>query len=169
MTGTTNGLTQFDVGDNLGQSSTVQAVVDEFGAADLAKTAADYDVETQLAYAAPGNFINAYVFGPGSPESVTTNPAADAAASPVTYVSRSTTAPFVLLQGSQDHIISPSQSLLMLKALRAKGIDATRYVLWGADHGDLSFLGGDPATGLPWSTVETMGKITGFLGQKLGC
>jgi acetyl esterase/lipase len=41
MAGTSNG--RFEVGDHLDQSSAVQAVVDKFGASDLARIAADFD------------------------------------------------------------------------------------------------------------------------------
>ena len=51
--------------------------------------------------------------------------------------------------------------------LRAKGIDSTRYVLSGADHGDLSFMGNMTAV-KPWSTQETMNHIVDFLHQHLG-
>lgn len=166
MAGTTNGDKQFDVGDNLGQSSEVQAVVYEFGASDLSKTADDFDAATQKAYMAPGSFINSYVFGPGSKETVTGNAAANAAANPATYIS-SKTAPFILLQGDQDHVMSPSQSLILSDALKAKGVDATRYVVKGADHGDMSFLG-DVKAGIPWSTQKVMGTITSFLGERIG-
>jgi acetyl esterase/lipase len=46
MTGVTNALEQFEGDGNLGQSSVVQAVVDEFGASDLSKVASDYDPAT---------------------------------------------------------------------------------------------------------------------------
>ncbi|MDH6218673.1 acetyl esterase/lipase [Streptomyces pseudovenezuelae] len=165
MAGATSGTKDFVSGDDLDQGSDVQAVVDEFGAGDLAKLADDYVAATKATYEAPGSFVNAYVFGPGSKETVTTDPAANKAANPATYLS-STSAPFILLQGDRDRIISPSQSLILLDALKAKGVEATRYVIKGADHGDMSFLG-DPKAGLPWSTQKVMGIITGFLDQKL--
>jgi hypothetical protein len=52
-------------------------------------------------------------------------------------------------------------------ALRAKGVDSTRYLLNGANHGDLTFTG-DTKAGLPWSTREVMGLIVSFLRQHLG-
>ncbi|MFD3926789.1 prolyl oligopeptidase family serine peptidase [Streptomyces sp. NPDC058614] len=166
MAGTTNGYKQFDIGDNLDQSSEVQAVVDEFGAGDLSKIADDFDAATQKTYNAPGSFVNAYVFGPGSKKTVTGDAAANAAANPASYIN-SKTAPFILLQGDNDHIISPSQSLILADALKAKGVDATRYVVKGANHGDMSFLG-DPEAGIPWSTQKVMGTITGFLDERIG-
>ncbi|MGW3290437.1 prolyl oligopeptidase family serine peptidase [Streptomyces sp. NPDC001002] len=165
MVGATSGTKDFVSGDDLDESSDVQAVVDEFGASDLAKIADDFDAATREQDLAPGSFLNAYVFGPGSEKTVVTDPAANKAANPATYLSP-TSAPFILLQGDKDRIISPSQSLILLDALKAKGVEATRYVIKGADHGDMSYLG-DPKAGLPWSTQEVMGIITGFLDQKL--
>ncbi|MCX4782119.1 alpha/beta hydrolase [Streptomyces sp. NBC_01264] len=166
MAGATNGNKQFDSGDNLDRSSDVQAVVDEFGASDLATIADDFDAATKAAYTAPGSFINAYVFGPGSKQTVTSDAAANEAADPATYLSASC-APFILLQGDKDQIISPSQSLTLLNALKDKGVEGTRYVVKGANHGDMSFLG-DPTAGAKWSTQQVMGTITDFLNKKLG-
>jgi acetyl esterase/lipase len=166
IAGASNGTEQFVSGNDLDESSDVQAVVDEFGPGDLARGADDFDTKTRAAYLAPGSILNAYVFGPKSAKSVTTDSAADKAANPATYLS-SSSAPFILLQGDNDHVVSPSQSLILLNALKAKGVEATRYVVKGANHGDMSFLG-DTEAGLPWSTQKVMGTITGFLDQKLG-
>ncbi|MDH6212845.1 prolyl oligopeptidase family serine peptidase [Streptomyces pseudovenezuelae] len=86
------------------------------------------------------------------------DPGAVAAADPSTYADSSDPA-FVILHGSDDRLVSPSQTLTLYNTLRAKGVDSTRYVLKGANHGDLSFMGGDPKAGLKWSTQEVMGDI----------
>ncbi|MFJ4773771.1 alpha/beta fold hydrolase [Streptomyces uncialis] len=166
MAGATNGEDRFEQGDNLDRSSDVQAVVDQFGAHDLSKVADDFDAETKAAYMAPGSFINAYVFGPNSTRSVATDRAANRAANPATHLSRSS-APVILLHGDDDHIISPSQSLILLDALKAKRVEGTRYLVRGADHGDLPFLG-DPEAGRKWTTQKVMGTIVRFLDRKLG-
>lgn len=165
MTGTTNGEKSFDIGDNLDQSSEVQGVVDEFGPADLSKLAADYDTAAQKSNYAAGNSAAQWVYGPGTKKSVADRTSEVAAADPATHIS-SKTAPFVLFHGSADNLVSPSETLDLQKALRAKGIESTRYVLTGAGHGDLSFTG-DTSAALPWSTQETMGHIVDFLGQHL--
>ena len=165
MTGATNGEKSFDVGDHLDQSSQVQGVVDEFGPADLSKLAADYDTAAQKANYAPGNSAAQWVYGPGTKKSVADRTSEVAAADPATHIT-SKTPPFVLFHGSADTLVSPSETLDLQTALRAKGIDSTRYVLTGAGHGDLSFTG-DTSAGLPWSTQETMGHIVDFLGQRL--
>jgi acetyl esterase/lipase len=166
MVGTTNGVKKFDVGDNLDQSSDVQAVIDEFGPSDLSDIGADYDAAARNAYQAPGNFTAQWVFGPGTKKSVTQDPKAVAAANPATYADKSDP-PFLLLHGSADTLVSPSQTLLVHNALRAKGVDSTRIVVRGAGHGDLAFMG-DARSGALWSTQAVMGKITSFVGKNLG-
>jgi len=165
MTGASNGDKQFDVGDNLDQSSDVQGVVDQFGPSDLSQLAADYDAAAQDANYTPGNSAAQWVYGPGTTKSIKDDTPEVKAASPLTYIS-SRTAPFLLLHGSEDNLVSPSQTLIVHNALKAKGIDSTRYVLSGAGHGDLSFTG-DTSAAKPWSTRETMGHIVDFLNQKL--
>jgi acetyl esterase/lipase len=162
MTGVTNGLKRFDVGANLDQSSDVQAVVDEFGPSNLSKVGDDYDTAAKQANLAPGNNLAQFVYGPGTTKSVAQYTPQVAAADPTTYVS-ATTPPFVLLQGSNDELVSPSQTLLMSNALKAKGVPGTRYVVAGANHGDLAFAGNTSVAA--WSTRVVMDKITGFLGQ----
>lgn len=166
MTGTTNGVKEFEAGENLDQSSDVQAVVDEFGPGDLSKTASDFDAATQKTYLAAGTSSAQFVFGAGTKKSLADDPKAIQAADPSTYADSSDPA-FMLLHGSDDRLVSPSQTLTLHNTLRAKGVDSTRYVLKGADHGDLSFMGGDSSAGLKWSTEQVMGDIVTFLGKHL--
>ena len=168
MAGVTNGDKQFVSGGNLNESSDVQAVVDEFGPSDIAKVAADYDTAAKKGNYAPGNSLAQFVFGTGTKLSVEDDPSAEELSDPITYVSSSSTAPFILLQGSHDQLVSPSQTLILFNALRAKGVDATRYVLTGANHGDLTVPGISASKALPWSTQQTMGYIVSFLNKKLG-
>ena len=60
-----------------------------------------------------------------------------------------------------------SDGVAVHNALRDKGINSTRYVVSGADHGDLSFIGNTTPV-KPWSTQETMNHIVDFLHQHLG-
>ena len=71
------------------------------------------------------------------------------------------------MHGSQDRLISPSETLLLHESLRAAGVRSKRYVLDGANHGDLSFLG-DKKSGLAWSSRETMDLIVDFLSTTIG-
>jgi acetyl esterase/lipase len=149
MVGVTNGVKSFDVGNDLDRNSDVQAVVDKFGPSDVSKIAADFDPQLQASYQAHNPFLP-YVEG-----------SAATAANPLTYI-KATAPPFLIFHGSQDRLISPSQTLLLHNALVSAGVRSTRYVLEGAGHGDLAFMG-DLEAGLPWSTRQTMGIIVDFL------
>jgi acetyl esterase/lipase len=166
MTGVTNGLKQFDVGANLNESSDVQGVVDEFGLSDLSAVGDDYDAATKAANQAPGNNLAQWVYGPGTTKSVADYTPQVAAADPDTYVN-SSTPPFVLLQGTADQLVSPSQTLLLNNTLKDKGVSSTRYLLEGANHGDLTVAGDNTSAAKAWSTQVVMGKITSFLSRHL--
>jgi hypothetical protein len=61
-------------------------------------------------------------------------------------------------------MVSPSQTLILHDALVARGVHSTRYVVDGAAHGDLSFMG-DTQSGLLWSTNKVMNLIVDFLNR----
>ncbi len=67
-----------------------------------------------------------------------------------------------------DRGLGQHQTLILFNALRAKGVDATRYLLTGANHGDLTVPGMSASNALPWSTKQTMGYIVSFLNKELG-
>jgi acetyl esterase/lipase len=166
MTGVTNAVSEFEAPDNPGFSSDVQAVINLFGLSNLLKFVDDFDPETRPALLRPGTPAAAFMFGPGTTLSLADDPEAVAAADPCTYVTGETP-PFLHLHGSADKVVPPSQSLLLHTALLEHGVESTRYVLTGAQHGDLSAMLGDPQAALPWSTDETLGYITGFLAEHL--
>ena len=166
MVGVTGDIKSFDVGDNLDQSSAVQAVVDEFGASDMSKVAADFDSETQKAYSSPRNTLALYINGLASSKSVLDDPTAATTANPLTYINASAP-PFLLFHGSQDRLISPSQTLLLHNALNSAGAHSTRYVLDGAGHGDMAFLGNAKA-GLPQKVILSCAKLERRLRQAIG-
>jgi acetyl esterase/lipase len=153
MVGVTSGTKAFDVGDNLEQSSTVQAVIDKFGPSDVSQVASDFDAKAKAAYAAP-NAVMHYV-----------GQDARTHANPLTYVTATAPA-FLILHGNSDRLVSPSQTLILHNALLAARAPSTRYILDGADHGDLAFMG-DEKSGLPWSAKETMGIMVEFLRRNL--
>jgi acetyl esterase/lipase len=154
MVGVTSGNPSFESGPDLHRSSVVQAVVDKFGASDISRIASDFDPQTQSIYAG-ANPVMAYVGA-----DVTTT------ASPLSYI-KAGDPPFLIFHGTADRLVSPSQTLVLHNALKAAGVQSTRYLLEGAGHGDLSFMG-DLQSGLPWSSRQTMGIIIDFLRQTLG-
>lgn len=135
----TNGSKQFNVGDNLNQSSEILAAVDLYGLSDLSQVGADYSKENQKMHHSAGAsealWINgATTFG-GVDGGVLAHPEATAAANPINYISKDS-APLLLMHGTADRLVSPSQTDLMFQAYRAAGVESDRYVIPGADHAD---------------------------------
>ncbi len=118
LLGTSNGVSGWEVGEYLDQSSGVQAVVDMFGPADLS---VEFD---------SSNFQTARdVFGATSPED-----AKLADASPVTYINAGDP-PFLILHGNQDAVVPLEQSQILLQKLQAAGVQSQLVVVQGAGHG----------------------------------
>ena len=161
MVGATNGDPQFEAGDDLDQSSDVQAAVDMFGASDLSLTMSDFDDAMQAFWAAPGTPAAQWVNGIGTELSILDDPAAVAMANPVTFVD-ATDPPFLLFHGDADVLISPSQTLLMHTALLDAGVPSSRYVVEGGGHGDLAVLT-DPDGPMDWTTTSVVNVIRDFL------
>lgn len=161
MVGVTNHNSTFEAGANLNQSSEVQAVIDDFGASDTSKIAADFDAVTQRAiYSNQG--LAQYI-GKAPDANTLDSGIATTAANPLKYILAGAP-PFIIFHGNQDKMVSPSQTLILHDALVATGVRSTRYVVDGAAHGDLSFMG-DTQSGLLWSTNKVMNLIVDFLNR----
>lgn len=161
MVGVTNRDSTFEAGANLNQSSDVQGVIDDFGASDISKIAADFDAVTQHATYTNEGLIQ-YI-GKTSDANTLDSGIATTAANPLKYI-RANAPPFLIFHGNQDRMVSPSQTLILHDALVATGVRSTRYVVDGAAHGDLSFMG-DAQSGLLWSTNKVMNLIVDFLNR----
>jgi len=159
MAGTTNGIKQFDKGENLDQSSNVQAVVDIYGLSDLANVGADYSKEVQDLHKSAGAtealWVNGSpVFG-GKDGGILAEVEKVKAANPITYISKQTP-PFLLMHGDKDTLVSPSQTEILHQALVAHGIESTRYVVKDAQHG-----------GIYWVQPEVIQVVIDFFDKHL--
>lgn len=159
MAGLTNGLAEFDTGDNLDVSSDVAAVVDLYGVSDLTSIGADYASAVQALHRESG--ATEALWLKGSPVFTGQGGGVDVyaeearAASPIHYVSPSAP-PFLIMHGDKDVVVSPSQSAALHEALSAAGADSTRYVVEGAGHG-----------GVPWVQDEVLQVIIDFFNAHL--
>ena len=161
MVGVTNDKKSFVAGDNENQSSDVQGAIDDFGASDISKIAADFDAATQRAIYSNEGIVN-YI-GKASGANTLDARIATTDANPITYI-RANSPPFLIFHGNQDRMVSPSQTLILHDALVAAGVRSKRYVVDGAAHGDLSFMG-DTHSGQLWSTNQVMNLIVEFLNH----
>jgi acetyl esterase/lipase len=120
----------FDVGQNLGVSSRVQAVCDYYGPTDLTR------MEERTA---PGARFDHN--GPNSPESlllggpVQENKEKAARANPMTYIGTNALPPFLIVHGDADPTVSFYQSELLFDALKKAGGNVRLHRIKGAGHG----------------------------------
>ncbi len=138
MVGATNGVEKFEEGENLDQSSDVQAAIDVYGLSDLTQIGADYDEDAANSHFTLDSPDGKYIHGKDSRLTSLDKPEVVAQANPVNYVDENDP-PFLLLHGTQDMLVSPSQTLLMHNALREAGVPSTRYVIEGAGHATAEF------------------------------
>ncbi|MFE9658926.1 carboxylesterase family protein [Streptomyces sp. NPDC005955] len=165
MVGVTGGVRKFDAGAHLDQSSRVRAVVNWYGPSDLAKLAADFDPVTRATHEdSTDSAAVKYVLGPNDPTRLQDAPAAVAAADPATYAGPGDAA-FVLFHGTDDRVISPSQTVLLHHALAARGVPTARFAVKDAGHGPVVPEGN--ASGRMWDTQRVMRHVTGFLRWQL--
>ena len=159
MAGTTSGTTTFDKGENLSVTSDVKAAVDLYGLSDLTRIGDDYSDAVKEAHKSAGAtealWVNgSAVFG-GKDGGIQADAKAAKAANPITYISK-TSAPMLLMHGTKDFVVSPSQTDLLFQALQEKGIPSRRYLVEGAAHG-----------GIYWNQEEVLSIITQFFDQYL--
>ncbi|MBC3535690.1 alpha/beta hydrolase [Megasphaera hominis] len=159
MAGTTSGTTTFDTGDNLDQPSSVKAAVDLYGLSDLTRIGDDYSPEVQKSHESAGAtealWVNGSpVFG-GRDGGINADAAAAKAANPITYIGKNS-APMLLMHGTSDYIVSPSQTDLLFQALQKADIPSDRYLVEGAAHG-----------GIYWNQAEVLNVITNFFNKYL--
>ncbi|HXQ43250.1 MAG TPA: alpha/beta hydrolase [Acidimicrobiales bacterium] len=147
----------FDTGPDAGQSSGVQAVVDLYGPADLTTT--DWARAPLIQAYAPRAFGT--TLGPGPAGSPTTDVLV--AASPVTYVGAHEP-PFLIVQGDDDTVVPPDQSVDLDAELRASGNSATLVMVRHAEHGLLPAAGGPETPGISQLAGQTAAFLIGHLG-----
>lgn len=128
LLGTAGDVNEFDVGENLSQSSSVQAVVDYFGPTDFLQ---------MEAHRLPNSMIHSE---PDSPESkliggnIQDNPEKVACANPITYIT-SDDPPFFIVHGDNDPLVPHHQSELFEAALKKANVPVTFYTVKGGGHG----------------------------------
>ena len=128
MLGTTDGVAEFEVGENLEVSSRVQAVVDYFGPTDFLQMDAQ-SLPDGLVHDAPDSPESQLVGGP-----IQEHKDSVARANPITYVSEGDS-PFLIIHGDQDKLVPYQQSVLLKDALEKAGVPVTLYKVEGGGHG----------------------------------
>ena len=140
MMGTTNGETEFDVGDFTDVSSDVQAAVTIYGISNLLNIGEGYSEEIQKVHASPAVTETLLLYGPAfadfAGKSILSDTQKAMQASPIGHV-KAGMPPFLIMHSSADKLVSPVQSEQLYKALIEKGNKVDYVVVDKAGHGDL--------------------------------
>lgn len=128
LLGTTADVSEFDVGENLGVSSRVQAVVDCFGPTDFLQMD-EHRLPNGMAHDPADSPESKLVRG-----AIQENKDKVARANPITYVT-SGDAPFLIIHGDMDPLVPHHQSELLEAALKKAGAPVSFYTVKGGGHG----------------------------------
>ncbi len=154
LLGVTGQTKDFDVGENLDQSSAVQCVIDWFGPADF--PGYNPELPTAMVKREDPNSVLAQLFGGVISQKL------DLAkrASPVTWVSKGA-APMLIMQGTNDPLVPLDQSQRLYNKLKEAGTDVTLDVIEGAGHGGPQFVTPEKLTMMAKFMVKHLGTAAG--------
>ena len=132
LLGLTGGMRDFDVGENLDQSSAVACVLDWFGPTDFEHYGDPGWVPTSTNHTADNAVTQLLGCNPKE------NLDKVRRASPITFVQPGA-APFLIMHGERDPLVPPQQSELLQAALKKAGVECTLKIIPGALHGGPQF------------------------------
>lgn len=153
LLGVTGHVKDFDVGENLDQSSAVQCVIDWFGPADF--PAYDPELPTEMVKRENPNSVLAQLFG----GVVSQKMELAKRASPVTWVTKDA-APMLIIQGTNDPLVPLDQSERLAKKLKEVGADVTLDVIEGGGHGGPQFVTPEKITMMAEFFLKHLGSGT---------
>jgi acetyl esterase/lipase len=146
---TTGASREFDVGENLDQSSAIQCGVDFFGPADFPGWKAPS--ENAMVQRSGTDSVVVQLLGGPIDEKM------DLArrASPVTWVTKDS-APLYIMHGTADPLVALEQSQRLADKFKAAGVEVTLDVVQGGGHGGKEF----------WTDVRPQ-RLVEFLNRHL--
>lgn len=131
LAGTSGDRETFETPDYPEVSCEVQAVVDLYGPSDFQQMPGADEPERGFLWQTPESLLL------GGHVAVKREMAEKV--SPITYINEQTP-PFLLLHGTDDHVVGIRQSEILYEALEKAGVEADLYELEGADHATPHFV-----------------------------
>ena len=150
LLGTTVGVREFEVGENLEESSAVQAVAPYAGPSDLLKM----DEQGGRGHNAPNSPESQLIGG-----AIQENREAAARANPITYIEKqkgSELPSFFIVHGEEDRTVPVGQAEILHEALEKAGAKTKLKKLPGAGHGGPAF-----------QSPKLMDELAGFFTREL--
>jgi acetyl esterase/lipase len=136
MLATTGNIRDFDVGENLDQSSAIQCGIDFFGPTDLPGFVPPSDLPLVQRTGKDSALVQLL----GGPVDEKMELARKA--SPITWASKES-APLFILHGTVDQLVGLEQSQRLADKYKAAGVEVTLDAIQGAGHGGPQFLADD--------------------------
>ncbi len=160
MLGMTNSEKSFDQGDDLDQSSDVQAVATLYGISNLLNIGEGFSEDTQKVHqsmsATEALLVNGPAFRDFVGASIGHQPEKALQASPMGHI-QGPKPPFLIMHGSADSLVSPVQSVQLYDALKKQGQQVTYILVKGAEHGDIH-----------WYQEPVIDEVVNWFKQTLG-
>lgn len=139
MLALTNGDNTFVQGENLSNSSDVQAVVTMYGISNLLNIGEGFSEAVQKVHRSPSVtealLVNGSAFRDWPGASIDSDKNKAYMASPMGYI-KGKKPPFLIMHGSADTLVSPLQSKQLYNSLKKEGNQADYVLVVGAEHGD---------------------------------
>ncbi len=135
MAGTANGKKEYDKGDYLEQSSDVLAVIDYYGPSCFTLESPCSAAENKEAASVPECPSPAHMLLGYEP---TKHPDLAALSAPLSLIT-SSTPPFFIAHGTEDHIVPIRNSELLYAELEKNNVPAQFYAIRNAGHADMQF------------------------------
>lgn len=140
LVGTTNGQKQYDKGQNLDQSSDVQAVVSLYGITNVLNIGEGFPADIQKVHASPAVtealYVNGVAFNTFAGAPITADPKKALQASAMGHLD-GPKPPFLLMHGAKDTLVSPIQSKQLYEALKARGQRVQYVIVDNGEHGNI--------------------------------
>lgn len=159
LTATSNGVKEFEEGDNLNYSSNVAACVDFYGPTDLQTIGKgqgeDVEASHDSASTTEAMLVNGTAFGTNPGGSINSDPAKAQKANPITYIDKKDPA-FLIFHGTNDNLVSVYESQILYENLKKAGVPAQLVYVQDGTHGGAEFY-----------QPEIMDMVANFFTEKL--
>ena len=139
---TSNGVKEFEEGENLDFSSDIAACVDFYGPTDLQTIGKgqgkDIEKGHDSASTTEAMLVNGTAFGTNPGGSINSDPEKAKKASPITYIDKKDPA-FLIFHGTDDNLVSVYESQILYENLKKAGVPAKLVYVKGGTHGGIDF------------------------------
>ncbi len=139
----TNGVEDFEEGDNLDYSSDIALCIDFYGPTDLTTIGKGLGKEIEDSHMSASTtealLINGTAFGDNPGGSITSDREKADYANPIKYIDENDP-PFLIFHGTADTLVSSYESKILYQGLKEAGVPADLIMVEGAGHGTIEFF-----------------------------